>query len=102
MHHNAIDGSADGPWERPSKGIGAILERWNSTIVANISLSDGIQLEGRYTWFDMMGQLGERVGYKPVGPPHEPYLILSLEKYSHSAERGFNMQRQLRCVCGQS
>ena len=46
-----------------------------------------IQLEGRYSWFDMFSHFSKCVRNKAVGTSHQFDLILSLEKNLHQVER---------------
>ena len=55
VHYDIIDRCTDTSGKRPSKWIGKILERWNSSVVTDKFLSHPIQLKGRYSWFDMLG-----------------------------------------------
>ena len=52
-------------------------------MVANELLGNSIQLEGRYTWFDMLSQFSERFPDKSVGPAHQLNFIFCLQKDLH-------------------
>ncbi len=60
MHNHTVDRCANRARERLSIWIGEILERGYSTMVANEFLGYCIQLESRYTGFDMSSQFSKR------------------------------------------
>ena len=90
MNHGIVYRCTDACGKRPSIGIGEVLERWNGSIVADELLRNFIQLEGRYTWFDMFSQFAKGLANKLVGPAHQLNLIFCFQKDLH--------QRRLVCL----
>ena len=83
VHYDIIDRCADTSGKRPSKWIGKILERWNGSIVTDKFLRHPIQLKGRYSWFDMLGQFSKSSTDKSVSLAHQLDFVFSLQKYLH-------------------
>ena len=54
-------------------------------MVTNKLIRNLIQLEGRYTRFDVFCQFAKRFSNQLVGLAHQLYLVLSLQKYLHES-----------------
>jgi len=95
MNDDLIHGGADAGGEWPSIGIGEVLEGGYGPVASDELLRDVIQMEGRYSGFDVLGQLCEGCPNQLVGLAHQFYFILCLEKDFHSAGQS-DLSRQLR------
>ena len=84
MYYDIIHRGADAGGKRPSIWIGETLECRDCSVVTNEFVGNVIQLEGRYTRFDMFCQFAKGLTNELVSLTHQLNFVFSLQKYLHT------------------